>query len=175
MSALEPLETNLNDLFVKKGPVLPESAKNAIVDFLPWASLVVGVFTLLNVYWLWHWAHWANALVNYANTLNALYGTPTATVSRLTVMVWVGLIVLLVEGLLYVGAFFGTKDRKKSGWDLLFYALLVNVVYGVVMLFTSYNNVSNLLGTLVWFVVGGYFLFQVRSHYLKQPANSKKA
>lgn len=170
MSSLQPLETALDDIFVKKAPPLPPNSKKALVEYLPWINLVLGLLALYTVYLLWHWAHLATGLINYANTLNAAYGGPAiANVNRLGFGIWLGLIVLAVEALLYIAAFQATRDRKKSGWNLMFYALLVNIVYGVVILFTSYGGVGNLIGTLIGSAIGLYVLFQIRSSYLKTP------
>ena len=171
MSALQPLETALDDIFVKKAPPLPSNGKKALVQYLPWINLVLGLLALYTVYILWHWAHLANGLINYANTLSAAYGGPAiANTDRLGFGIWLGLIVLAVEALLYIAAFQATRDRKKSGWNLMFYALLINIVYGVIITFTSYGGAGNLIGTLIGSAIGLYLLFQIRSSYLKAPA-----
>jgi uncharacterized membrane protein HdeD (DUF308 family) len=72
----------------------------------------------------------------------------------------------------YIVAFPALRARKKSGWDLLFYAALLNIVYGFVTLFTDYGSVGNLVGTIIGSAIGLYFLFQIRSLYLKAPATS---
>jgi hypothetical protein len=147
MSALQSLEDSLNDIFVEKGPPLPASGKKALVKYLPWFNLVLGSFTLYSLYAVWHWAG-----------------------SRLGFGIWLGLIVLAVEALLYIAAYPGTRDRKKAGWDLLFYALLVNIVYGVVILFTTYGSIGNLIGAVIGSAIGLYLLFQIRASYVKSPA-----
>ena len=166
MSALQSLENNLEDVFVKKAPALPENGKKAIVEWLPWISLILGLLSLWTAYALWHWAHWANQLVDYANTLSAAYGGPAVATDRMSVTIWLGLAVMVVQAVLYIAAFPALRDRKRSGWDLLFYALLVNVVYGVVVLFTDYGGVGNLLGSLIGSAIGAYFLVQIRGRYL---------
>ena len=173
MSALQPLETSLNDIFVKKAPPLPAGGKKALVEYLPWINLFLGLVTLYTVYVLWHWAHWANALVNYANSLSAAYGGSPITVNRMGFGIWLGLLVLAVEAIVYIAAFPATRDRKKSGWDLMFYAALLNIVYGVVILFSNYGSISTLIGTLIGSAIGLYLLFQIRASYLKQPAVTK--
>lgn len=70
-------------------------------------------------------------------------------------------------------AFAPTKERKKSGWNLLFLALLVNVVYGLVVTFTDYGGPSNFISVLISTVIGMYFLFQIREAYVAKPAVAK--
>jgi hypothetical protein len=173
INVLKPLEKSLEKLFVDDAPALPSNAKKFIVDILPWVNLVLGIVTLFGIYTLWHWAHIANSLINYSNAISAAYGGPTVA-NRLDFTIWLSMAVLLVEALLYIAAFPGTKDRKKSGWNFLFYAAVVNVIYGVVVVFTNYGGVGNLIGSLIGSAIGLYFLFQIRESYVKQPASTKE-
>ncbi len=167
MAAASQLENALNDIFVKKAPKLPENAVKWIVRYLPWINLFLGVVTLWSAYVLWHWTRLASDLINYSNSLNKIYGVSNTVpvVSRLTFGIWLGLIVLTIEAVLYIAAFPGTRDRKKAGWNLLYYAALMNIVYGIVVTFTSYGGGGNLLGSLIGSAIGLYFLFQIRSAY----------
>lgn len=173
MSAFKSLENNFDELFVKKAPALPPGGKRALVEYLPWINLVLGVFTLYAAYGLWHWAHIANSLINYANSWSAAYGGPKIATNQMTIGLWLGLVVLIIEGLIYLAAFPATRARKKSGWDLLFYALLINVAYGVIVAFTSYGGIGSLIWTIIGSAIGLYLLFQIRSSYLRAPAAKK--
>lgn len=172
MSA-QPLENSLNDLFGKQAPALPPNGKKALVQYIPWITLILGLVSLWTTYVLWHWAHVANTFVNYANSISAAYGGPQIATNRLTFGIWLGIAVLAVEALLYIAAFPGLRDRKKSGWNMLYYALLINVVYGVVIMFTNYGGVGNLIGTIIGSAIGFYFLFQIRGSYVSAKASKK--
>lgn len=168
MSQLNGIEEKLNKALVKDAPFqIPENAKKTIVQYLPIINLILGVVTLWGAWALWRWAHAANRLVDYANELSRALGTTeVAKTSRLSLMLWIGLIVLAVEGVLFVAAYPGLKARSKSGWNLLFYAALLNAVYGVVVAFTDYGSgIGSIIGSLIGTVIGLYFLFQIRSHY----------
>lgn len=163
---MDGLEKTLEGIFVKNAPKLPEKGKEILAEWLPWINLVLGVLTLWAVYALWQWAHLANGLVDYVNQLNQTYGINTGvTVHKLDGMVWLGLIVLAVEALLYLLAFSATRARQKRGWNLMFYALLVNLVYGIVNIFTDYGGLGNFVGYLMGTVVGLWLLFQIRSKF----------
>lgn len=175
MDVLKSLESALDDIFVKKAPALPVNAKKFIVQYLPWINLILGLFTLVAARALWSWAHTVNSLVNYANNLSSVYGgTAVAHVNHLGFSVWLALVVLAIEALLYIAAFPGTRDRQKSGWNLLFYALLINIVYGVINLFTNYGGSGTLISAVVGSAIGFYFLFQIRGSYLKSSARVKR-
>ncbi len=167
MSHQKGTEDKLNDVFVKNAPFqIPENGRKAIVQYLPWISLVLSALVFLSVYWLWTWAHEASKIIDWANEISRAYGgTAAVPTSRLTAGIWIGIAVLAVEGVLYLASFPGLKARKKQGWNLLFYLAILNIVYGVVITFTDYGGFGNLVGTLVGSLIGLYVLFQIRSHY----------
>jgi hypothetical protein len=173
MSTLQSLENSLDDVFAKKAPALPEGGKKALVEWLPWINLVFGVLTLLSALSLWRWAHSTNALVDYANSLSSVYGGETIATSRMDVAIWLGLAVLVVQGALMLAAFSPTKDRKKAGWNLMFYAALLNFAYGIVTLFSDYSYAGGVVGTLLGTAIAFYLLFQIRSAYKLVPAAKK--
>ena len=166
MAMLTDLENSLEKVFVKSAPKLPEKGKEMLVSWLPWINLVLGILTLWSVYWLWQWANTANNLADFANELSRVYGSGDVVSRDLTAMVWVGLGVLAVEAVLFIMAFQATRARAKRGWDLMFYALLVNLVYGVLVIFTDYGGVGSFIGYLIGSVIGLWLLFQIRSKYL---------
>lgn len=176
MDALKGLEKTLNEVFVKNAPFqLPANVKKWIVQYLPYINLVLGILSLWTAWALYRWATVTDGLVDYANELSRAFGGDVvAPVERLTLVVWLAIAVLAVEGVIYILAFSPTKERKKSGWDLLFLALLVNVVYGLVVTFTDYGGPSNLISTLISTVIGLYFLFQIREAYVHKK-EAKKA
>lgn len=165
MSAVSTIEKSLSGLF-KSAPKLPANGKKALVQYLPWINAVLGALMLLAAYSLWNWADKVNNAVDYVNELTKAFGgTEVAGGSRFNVGIWIGIVLLVVQAVLYLAAFKPTQARKKKGWDLLFYALLANVVYAVVVLFTDYGGVGSLVGYLIGAVIGFYLLFQIRDSY----------
>lgn len=160
------LEKSLEDVY-KNAPALPKSAKDWLVTWLPWINLVGGAFALLGAYWLWQWAHAVNKWADYVNTLNSYYGTGTVVSSRMSFVVWLSLAVAIVTAVIYIMAFNPLRSHKMSGWRLLFLALLVNVVSGLIMSLTDYATFGNFFGNLVISVIGLYFLFQIKGEYSK--------
>jgi hypothetical protein len=165
MATLSSVEKNLQAIFVDKLPPLPSNGKKFLVKNLPYISAVVGALTLLAAWELWRWAHIANDLIHYANEMSRMYGGEQVATTRMNATIWLALIVLLIEAVLYLMAFQPTKDRKKAGWNLLFYAALVNVVYGIISIFTDYNGFGSFLGTVIATGAGLYLLFQIRESY----------
>lgn len=173
---LKSAEQKLDEVFVKKAPYqIPEKGRKAIVKYLPWVTLVLAFFMLMSTYWLWSWAHTANTWIDWANDVSRAYGggNAVASSSRITFIFWVGIGALLVEGLMYLAAFPGLKEQKKQGWNLLFYAALLNIVYSVVMLFSAYSGFGDLVFTIIGTAIGLYILFQIRGHYNGKAAQKK--
>lgn len=182
---LDQLETKLNELFVKNAPTLPKGGKDFLVQYLPYLTLLGGLFSAWAAYSLWHWATKVNQVADAVNQWGAAFGVEPVATSRWSVALWISLALLIVTAVLYILAYAPLKARKKSGWNLLFYALLINLVGGIVGLFAdSYGyggGFGGLIGSLIGFAIGGWLLFQIREAYLgkktadKKPAEPKKA
>ena len=164
MSAVNSLEKSLGDAF-KSAPKLPEKGKKMLVQWLPWISVVLGVLMLWSAWVLYDWANAVNKLADYANSLTRAFGGTEIVKDRLTVAIWLAIAFIVVQAVLYLAAFTGLRDRKKSGWNLVFYAALVNVVAAVVVLFSDYGGVGNLIANLIGSAIGLYLLFQIRDSY----------
>lgn len=162
---LAPLEKKLNELLVAKAPFqIPTAGREGIVKFSPWISLVMGIFGLLAGLALWRAAHTVNQLVDFANQLSASVGAETVS-DRLGIAFWLSLFALIASSVLLLVAVPGLKARKKAGWNLVFYGVLANFVYGIFALFYDAAGVGSFIMSLLGTVVGLYLLFQVRSYY----------
>lgn len=164
MSAFPSLENKLDEIFVKKAPPLSPNARRAIVAYLPYINLLLGVLTLLVAWGLYDAAH----------SVDYLIGSPVV-VSHLTFTVWLAISVLTIEAVIFIAAFPASKARKKSGWDLIFYAFLINVAYGIAAIFTEYGGMGRLIGSLVGSAIGLYLLFQIRGNYDSVPGARRAA
>lgn len=175
MAQLEKLETKLDEVLDKKAPFkIPENGRKTLAGALWWLALVFGVLQLWGAWALWRVAHWADAWVDYANSVSRAYGGG-AVANDLGVLYYLAFVVLLVTAVLALLAAPGLKAMKKAGWNLLFYSLLVNVAYGVAVLFANYGGFGNMVLALLGSAVGAYLLFQVRSQFMKSHTAEHKA
>ena len=168
MTQLEKLETTLDDVLNKKAPKLPENGRKSLAGALWWLALVFGVLQLWGAWALWRVAH----QLDYVNSVLDAYGVPTPA-NNLGMLYYLALIVIVVTAVIALLAAPGLKAMKKQGWNLLFYSMLVNVAYGVVVLFASYGGFGNMVVALLGSVVGAYLLFQVRGEFMKAHAHKK--
>jgi len=132
----------LDFYLVKKAPIqLPDNAKEWIVQYGPWITLVILVLTLPLLL----------AVLGIGTVLMPFAGVGYATgfgFVAIGLIIEIGLTVMALPGLF---------ARKLSGWTLLFYARLVSLVANVL----SGAVVSALLVALISL----YVLFQVRPLY----------
>jgi hypothetical protein len=173
---MKALEESLDKVFVKNAPVqLPESAKKSLVEWLPWINLGLGILQLWAAWAFWNLAHFTNRLVDYANSIYAAAGVDTR-VSNLDTFFWVSFFILLADGALILLAFPGLRAKSKArGWNLLFFALILNAVYGLFRLFSDIGGgFSAFFWSVVSTVIGAYFLFQIRSYYNGKKSTTKK-
>ncbi|MFO0971151.1 MAG: hypothetical protein U0520_02250 [Candidatus Saccharimonadales bacterium] len=162
---LAPLEKSLDGVLGEKAPYkLPKNARETLVKIAPWLSLAGGVFGIISAIGLWRAAHYVNQWVDVANRLSANFGVSAQT-PRLGLTFWLSLVMLVVFSVLAFLAFPGLKAKKKTGWNLMFFSSLANIVYAVISLFYDGGGVGSFLGAAIGSVIGLYLLFQVRSHY----------
>ncbi len=127
---------------MKKAPIqIPDNAKEWIVKYGPWITIVILVLTLPLLL----------AVLGIGTVLMPFAGIGYATgfgFVAIGLLIEIGLTVMALPGLF---------ARKMSGWTLLLYARLVSVVANIL----SGAVVSALLVGLISL----YILFQVRALY----------
>jgi hypothetical protein len=132
----------LDFYLVRKAPFqIPDSGREMIVKFGPWITVVLLILTLPLL------------LVAFGlGTVLIPFGG-VGYASRFGVLT----IFVIVEIGLMIAALPGLFARKMAGWRLLFYSQLVSIVYNVLSL--------NIVGGLLFGLIGLYILFQVRRLY----------
>ncbi len=146
-------------------PPLPKDARKGLAGIWPWLALIAGILQLVAAWGLYTWARDIDKWVEWANSWSASVGGPT-TNSGLTLWVWIAIIVLVVDAVILLVAFPKLQKKQKAGWDLLFLAALINLVYGIVSLFIDgRGGISGLFWALLGSAIGFYLLFQVREFF----------
>lgn len=134
---------------VKKAPFqIPDNAKEWIVKYGPWITVVLLVIALPSLLLA---LGVTSALLPLAGVYAPGFGVAT--------------IVSLAQLALEAAALPGLFARKMSGWNLLFYAVVLGAVGGLVS--TFYGSFGSLFSAVIGAVVGLYVLFQIRPLYKK--------
>lgn len=165
-SQLDSLETKMEEALVKKAPFqIPQKGKETLVNIMPWLALVAGVLGLLAARAHWNFGHYENELIDSINQLSRAYGFTDPTAS-LGVAYWLAFGALILFSVLYLVAFPGLRARSKSrGWNIVFYAAILSVVYSVILIFVDRRGVDSFIWNALVAVASLYLLFQVRSLY----------
>ena len=132
----------LDFYLVQKAPFqIPEAGREWIVKFGPWITVVLLILTL--------------PILLVALGIGAVL-SPFGGVTHVAGF-GVMTIVIIIEIGLMIAALPGLFARKMAGWTLLFYSQLVGIVYNVLT--------GNIVGGLLFGLIGLYILFQVRTKY----------
>lgn len=133
--------------FFKKAPAIPANGREALVKITPWLALIFGILGILG-------ALGGIGLLTAFAPLAILSGAEgAASYGGGVIAAWIW----LAASVLLLAAFPGTKARKYSGWNLLFWSEVINVIGSLV----AGSFVSAILGGLIGF----YLLFQIKSYY----------
>ena len=165
MKSLKVAEDKLSDVF-KGLPPLPDSTKEGLAKVWPWLALVGGIVQLLAAWALWNLANWASRVTDIANSLSVYYGGYQAGPSSFDkTVIYAGILLLVVDAVILLMAFPKLQKRLRSGWDLLFLGTLINLLFGVVQIFTYQRGVGSFIGSLIGSALAFYLLFQVREKF----------
>ncbi len=157
MVTVKTIETKLDNLF-KGLPNLSDKSKEALAKAWPWIALVFGILQLFAAYGL-------SRLTSVVSTYATIYAVAQPLSSLDKLIIYLGVLVLIVDGVILLMAYPHLKTRSRRGWDLLFLGSLVNVAYSVVELFISDRGFGSFIFSLIGSAVGFYLLFQVRDKY----------
>lgn len=139
-----PLEKEMRDLFAKF-PAFPDSLIDILVTLAPWLVLLGALLGILGVLGL------LGLGAAYVGAIGiSAYGSSW--------QFYLGIIGGAISAILYLMAFTPLRTQKKRGWDLLYYAFLVNLMIYLVTI--------NIFGLIISFLIGGWVLFQIRPKYV---------
>lgn len=157
---LAALEATFYEWFVAKAPFqFPPHVSDAIVKIAPWITLVLALimvpFIIMAI---------SGALI-VASVVTA-YGVTNA--ARPTFMLWLALLVLIAQVVVMFVSVPKLLKYQRNGWLLVFYADLINIVYGLFnSLAYGYFAIMSIIWALISAAIGLYVLFQIRHHYTK--------
>lgn len=142
---LGQLTDTLELYLVKKAPFsLPTGVKEFIVNVGPWITLVLMILTLPVILALLGLGA-ILAPFSFMGGLNAGFGYIVGIV--------VAIITLVLEAMALPGLF----KRKMAGWNLVYYAILLQAVEHILRF--------DIGGLIIGTTLSLYFLFQVREYY----------
>lgn len=173
MVLVQKIEKSLENVF-KDAPALPANAKKNLVAAWPWIALLFGVIQVAAAWALWRLLDAVQPFVNISNQLSSYYGGAKVGYSSFDkTAIYLGIAVLLVDGVILLMAFSPLQKLQKRGWDLLFLGSVLNVLYSVVAVFISGRGFGSFIMGLIGSALGFYLLFQIKDSYKGKVTASK--
>ncbi|MDQ6482181.1 hypothetical protein [Dyadobacter sp. LHD-138] len=138
------LENELEPIFLGKFPPFPDNVKELLVQYGPYLILIGAILGLLGLLA-------AFGIGGAAIGLGlAAYGSGFSF--------YVGIVLAAVMMIMYLMAFSPLRARKKAGWNLMYYALLLSLISNLLQL--------AILAVIIGGVLGFWVLFQIRDKYV---------
>lgn len=166
---IEKIE-NMIEGWLNRVPHLPESFKKWLSTNL-WIIVLVG--TILSGIAIISMFAGLLAIISMLGAATRMYYGYYAVASYSGWSVFTSLLsIIFVVGtvILMALAINPLKAGNKSGWQMLFYSLLLQAVAVVVNAVLSFNVISIFFGLIfgaIGVAVGAYLLFEVKSHFVK--------
>ena len=130
----------LNVYFGEKAPKMPVGLKDFIVKVAPWLSIIGLVFSLPAIL----------VLIGISSFIPAGYGM---YLGNSTVVV----IFAIASVVLYASAIPGLFKKTIAGWNFIFYATAINLIWSLVT--------GDIVNLIIGALIGFWILFQIRSYY----------
>ena len=142
---LNSIVSSLEPYFTTKSPYqLPKNIREFLVKYIPWINVVILVILAPGILL-------ALGIGTATLPFSGIAGVDSATGLTIT------LLALVIQVVLMIAALPGLFNRKISGWNLSFYAVIFNLAYSLL----NFQILNGLLGALI----GAYVLFQIKSYY----------
>ncbi len=137
-AVLLPLENALTPLFTVKSPIqLPTTWREALVKYAPWIILIFAPLSLLAI-----------GLSGLSYALNLFSGHFLESLAILCSMAAMVIDLLAIKPLM---------DKKRRGWILIFGGFVLTMLANILQF--------SVVGLLLNFLIGGFFLFQIKYYY----------
>jgi len=147
-SSFSQLDKLLNEYLVNKAPELPKQAKDILVTFTPWLTLIGVIYTIPIIFMAFGLGAILAPFSVFTGPANAINYGITYTL---------GMVILLIALIFDAIALPGLFNRTKKGWTFLYYATLVGFLSNIF----SFNWLGGLISTIIIL----YFLFQIKTYY----------
>lgn len=143
-------------------PHLPKGFQNFVVMISPWASVLVGVLSLISA------LMFAPGLFAL-NSAAMMYGAPSSLTLGMPYYLF-SIVFMVMIAVLYLAAFPALKAKQYDGWLAIFTGNLISAVYMIVPFVLFPQAAGNLIWSIVSSLIGFYVWFDVRSAYKTQAS-----
>lgn len=142
----------------KDAPHLPAASQKWLSENIWWLTLIGVILGAIGAVQVVMASFFVGALVG------SVYGATLGGIAMLNLMLTLAL--AIVSLVLCATAISPLRAMQQKGWSLLFIVLLVSVLSAVIGLVLSWN-VFSFIFALLFAVVSGYFLYEIRTYFGK--------
>ncbi len=164
MDYVNKLEKTLA-VWYKDVPHLPKNARTWVVENIWWMSLVGVVLLVCGLFVIIPLLFTALALSSTASVVSPYVPYYQNTLGFAWVALLVNVISYVATAILLANAVTPLKEKSKKGWNLIFLSYVISFVLNIVSAVMMYS-VFNVFGAIFSAAIGGYFLFEIRDHYV---------
>lgn len=167
MDSVRTLEKNLVN-FYKKWPHLPNEITKFLADFAWLFALIAAILSALSILSVLGFVLLGSALfISVAGVPGAVIGGLAATAVIISLLF--SIVILYLEAV----AVNPLRAKQKKGWDYIYYALIVSAISIIVSTILNINF-AGLIVSVVWIVISGYVLFEVRDKFAASRVTEKE-
>lgn len=160
------IEAALANLF-ENFPHIPDGGRKVIADIAPWLALLAGIFGLLGL--------------ATAGSIFSMFGSSRFSGVDLGIVIALAAVALsLIASVFQLLSFNPLREKMKKGWNFLYYGFLLGAlssalsvagsmmsIFGssYVSSYVKASGLSSLIGLVVWFLIAGWLLFEIRKEF----------
>lgn len=171
MDAVHSLEKTLSEWYGKL-PHLPLGARKWLGENIWWIVIIGIVLSVIGIFGLIVTLFTAFGISAYVSTLP--YAAYSATsFGSIWITALIGLASLVLTTVLLAMAISPLKAKVKKGWTILFVIALIEFVLSVVGEVVTLD-ISGTVLSVIWLAIWGYFLFEIRDEFGRQPKVTEK-
>lgn len=172
MSALKNLEQTLVQ-WQKQSPVhLPATWRRWLGDNSWWLVIIGVIAAALSVIGSLRTLLWAEDLMRTTRQFAESLGVAVPNTGLMyDVSLWISVATLAVVALIQLQSIQPLREKKKSGWDLLFLAMIISLTGSLISGLVGGAILSTVIGLAIAAVIGWFILFEIRGQFL--PASKK--
>jgi hypothetical protein len=155
----------------KNTPPLSKGLKEGFAKAAPWIAVVIGVFQILAAWDLWSIMRVSDRLRHNTEVLNQYYTKETVHSYGLgssdRLLIYASIVLLVISAVLLLTAYTELSKRTRRGWELLFKAGAVYIIYMILSLFINGSyHLDAFVISVILAAVGFYLLFQVQDKFI---------
>lgn len=174
MELLHKVEDAMGEWYKKLSLHLPEKARKWLGDNVWWIVVVGLIASIFLVFSSLQVLFWAESIVRQTNELAVALGVTSPASGVYHVAVWISLITFVITIIIEAMSIKPLRLKKRSGWDLLFLAMIVGFVGNLLSGLFNGSIIASIIGVVVGLAIGGFFMFEIRSQFTPITAKAVK-